>query len=292
MTARQAPYAFEILIKTFLRPHKVRRLVASIEAHYPGVTIRVADDSPDSPARDAMVSALQARGCRVYRLAAHAGISAGRNHLVREVQTPFFVLTDDDKVFDHRTVLERLQTVLEGDTSAVIAAGMNLDYGRLLRYQHGRLERDGMVLRRHLFGEQAPAVTVGGIRCVPCDVTPNFFMARTAWVRSRGLAWDERFKVGHGEHVWFFASLPRDLRVYSVPSVRISHFPTRWGDRAYRQFRYDVTELDRFTAVTGIRVDTVWEYESRWRARRRRLESWLRHTADRLVAMGSARGTR
>ncbi len=284
MSARRPPYAFEVLVKTFLRPHKVQRLVESIQEHYPGVTIRVADDSPDSASRRTLLADLLARGCHVYRLAPHSGISVGRNHLVRAVETPFFVLTDDDKVFDHRTVLERLQAVLAADADAVIAAGMNLDYGRLLRFQHGRLERDGLTLRRHLFGELAPAMTVGGVRCIPCDVTPNFFMARTSLFRRRSVAWDERFKVGHGEHVWFFASLPRDLHVYSVPEVRISHFPTRWGDRAYRTFRYDAGELERFTEVTGIRVETVWEYEGPWRSRRRRLEGWLRRTADRFVA--------
>ncbi len=162
MSARRPPYAFEVLVKTFLRPHKVQRLVESIQEHYPGVTIRVADDSPDSASRRTLLADLLARGCHVYRLAPHSGISVGRNHLVRAVETPFFVLTDDDKVFDHRTVLERLQAVLAADADAVIAAGMNLDYGRLLRFQ-----RRVCHVRNHPGGWYRPAQNRNRVRGVP-----------------------------------------------------------------------------------------------------------------------------
>jgi hypothetical protein len=282
---------FEILVKSFLRFDKVAALVASVRRFYPQVVIRVADDSPDSPARDAALVRFADSGCIVYRLPANIGISAGRNHLLAQVRAPFFVITDDDKVFTRHTRMERLRNVLEADPACLLAAGMNLDYGFLLRYQHGDITRDGLLLRRTLYGDRARTEMIGGVRCVPCRLTPNFFMARTTLFRQHGIEWDARFKLGDGEHAWFFARLPSDVHLYVVPSVRVWHFPTRTGDRAYKRFRYDKQEQQRFSHEFGGRVETTWAYESWLRRAARRIErviiGAITMTAPRLWRMAS-----
>jgi GT2 family glycosyltransferase len=281
----QSPYDFEILVKSFLRYGRLLRLVRSVRRHYPHVTIRIADDSPDSDARNAAFRTLEAMGdCVVYRLPTNGGIPVARNRLVREVRTPYFVLTDDDKVFTRRTRLGRLRRVLDADPACAIAAGMNVDYGVLLRYQHGRIEQDGRHVRRCLFGARAPTVTVGGVTCVPCGLTPNFFMASRELFHRHGIEWDERFRVGHGEHLWFFCRLPAGLHVYVVPGVRVSHFPTRWGEREYRRIRYDQAEIRKLEDVAGIEVETIWVHEGFMQRHQRRLLSGLRRALDRAVS--------
>jgi GT2 family glycosyltransferase len=257
--------------------------VSSVRRHDPDVLVRIADDSPDSSERHAALTALEAIGCVVHPLPPNAGISAGRNALVDAVRTPYFVLTDDDKVFTRRTRLDRLQTVMEHDAGCIIAAGMNLDYGLLRRYQHGEVRQEGGHLRRTLYGSRAPRTNVGGVTCVPCRLTPNFFMGRTSLFRERRVRWDERFRVGHGEHAWFFANLPPDLRIYVVPEVCVSHLPTRWGRAEYRRFRYDPRELNRFTEVTGLAIDTGWLFESAIDRVRRSSAARLRGALERLA---------
>lgn len=255
---------FEVLVKSFLRFDKVRTLVESVRRHYPGCVIRIADDSPDGHERDEALDRLAAAGCVIYRLPFDVGLSAGRNHLLQAVEAPFFVLTDDDKVFTRLTRIDRLRAVLDADPRCLLAAGMNLDYGVILRYQHGDIQRDGSVLRRTLFGARAPVVVRGGVRTVPCRLTPNFFLARTALFREHGVAWDDRFKLGDGEHAWFFARLPPEVNLYVVPEVRVAHFPSRAGGDTYQRFRYDRGEARRFTNELGVRVITTWAYET-WR---------------------------
>jgi hypothetical protein len=280
--ARRPPYDFEILIKSFLRFDKLSRLVRSVRRHYPGVTIRIADDSPACAARDAAFRRLEGMGgCVLYPLPENVGISVGRNRLVREVGTPYFVLADDDLVFLRRTTLETLQTVLEADEHALLAAGLNLDYGIFRRYQHGHIERDGQSIRRCLYGDRAPRAIVGGVECVPCGLTPNFFMAKTALFRRHRLVWDERLKIN--EHTWFFADLPAGLNVYFVPGVAVGHFPTRWGDDAYRRYRYDRAEGRRWVDVRQMRVETVRIHESRFRTAQGRVQRWMRRVVDRLA---------
>jgi hypothetical protein len=211
----------------------------------------------------------------------NVGIPVGRNLLVREVRTPYFVLADDDLVFTRRTAIETLRAVLQADARGVLAAGLNLDYGLFPRYQHGHIERNGRSIRRYLYGDRAPATVVGGVACIRCGLTPNFFLANTALFRLHHLEWDERLKIN--EHLWFFCGLPPSLHVYFVPSVTIDHYPTRWGDRAYRRFRYDPIEGTRAAVLNNLHVETVRIHESRLRGLQGRVERWMRRTLDRVV---------
>lgn len=48
-----------------------------------------------------------------YNLEKDCGLSAGRNFLLNKIQTKYFVLADDDFVFDQKTNLERAVQILE-----------------------------------------------------------------------------------------------------------------------------------------------------------------------------------
>jgi hypothetical protein len=65
--------------------------------------------------------------------------------------------------------------------------------------------------------------------------------------------------------------------------VTIDHFPTRWGDRTYRRFRYDPAETGKLGQVVQLQVETTRIYESPTRVARGRLERWMRRAIDRVT---------
>ena len=94
------------VIKTFQRPRSLDRLIASIRRFYPELKILVGDDSfVPSPHHNV----------DYLRLTPDVGVSAGRNALLERIETPYFLLLDDDLEFTAETVIQRLMApVAEG----------------------------------------------------------------------------------------------------------------------------------------------------------------------------------
>jgi GT2 family glycosyltransferase len=224
------------IIKTFQRPKSLDRLIRSIRRFYPQLKIAVADDgiSP-SPREDV----------DYLRLRPDVGLSAGRNALLRYIQTPYFLLLDDDLEFTRKA---RIECLFELVASGVvdIAGG---DYYRCKRklllvrsrWQpfHGifrfRDEELQLISETHATHSQYEL----------CDVVHNFFVARTDDVLALG-GWDEELKLN--EHVEFFVRVERQrMRVAYCPNVIARHWMERHAN--YTQYR------DRdFTALAAKKI--------------------------------------
>ena len=100
------------IIKTFERPKSVDRLIRSIRRHYPELKIMVGDDSFHPTPRSDV---------QYVRLPEDIGLSAGRNELLKRVETPFFLLLDDDLEFHRGTRIERLAHLASRHDFAVAA---------------------------------------------------------------------------------------------------------------------------------------------------------------------------
>ena len=213
------------IIKTFQRPECLHRLVRSIRKYYPELRVLVGDDGFEpSPCE----------GAEYIRLPVDIGISAGRNALLEQVKTPYFLLLDDDVEFYRSTTIEHLIRLV--DQSAVdIAAGNCIKIKRkwfVTRRKpqpgHGVFDfRDNQLrLVRGNHGQ--------GDGYQICDITHNFYVARVDVIYSMG-AWDPELR--QNEHTEFFVRARRHgLRVGCCDSVVIKH----WNDRPkeYCKFRY------------------------------------------------------
>jgi GT2 family glycosyltransferase len=219
------------IIKTFQRPQALERLIRSIRCYYPHLTIAVADDGITPSPR-----------CDVdyLRLPIDVGLSAGRNALLRHINTPYFLLLDDDLEFTRKTRIERLFDLVASGV-VDIAAG---DYYRCKRkflfvwhrWQpfHGSFRfHDGDL---QLSREPHSANSTFQF----CDVVHNFFVARTADVLKLG-GWDEELKLN--EHVEFFVRAHRGgMRVAYCRDVVARHWRERHSD--YTPYRdRDFTSL-------------------------------------------------
>ncbi len=167
------------IIKTFQRSSDLDRLIRSMRRYYPELKILVGDDGFEpSPRTDV----------GYIRLPEDIGLSAGRNALLERVETPYFLLLDDDWQFFGKTKIEKLtQLVDEGELD--IAAGNHVKIKRKLGFikrrklqpYHGTFDFHDNKLHLIRGGRET------GKDYLLCDIVHNFFVARVDTIRAWAL---------------------------------------------------------------------------------------------------------
>lgn len=190
-----------IICKTHEREAVCNRLIASVRAMYPGVTIIVGDDSKSRPN---IVGA-----DRVEFFDYDIGLSAGRNRLVDLVQTKYTLVIDDDCVFYHATRLEDMIAILDDSDFNVVGGNMGWET------MHGCVVKEGDTL--HLLKGAFRSEDARGRR--QYDFCHNFFMARTEVLRE--VRWPEEVKI-YSEHVHYFYQGMGKLKVTKC-NVSVKH---------------------------------------------------------------------
>ncbi len=211
------------IVKTFERPRSLDRLVRGIRRFYPGLHIIVADDS-FHPSPIAQVEYL--------RLPPDSGVSAGRNACFARVQTPYFVLLDDDNEFHRETRLEALLTTIR-TFDVDLAAGSYVRCKRRLFWIRQKPEPFVGLIKKH---GQHLTITPGYRTIKPgllrCDLAHNFFVARTEAIRYMG-GWANELKIN--EHAEFFVRFQEHgLKAAYCPEVTVRH----WFERSANYVQY------------------------------------------------------
>jgi len=217
-----------VVVKTFQRPDALRRLLVSIRRFYPEIPVVVVDDS-EQPLEPVPPEITRYRHVAFDSL----GVSAGRNAAVREVETEYTLICDDDMVFGRKTDLAKmLRTVETTRFDLVSCMWMDHEPWRSIRRGFRRYEGTLDIADRTLVHRLG--ATRGTIDGLPVfDIVHQFFVARTELLREN--PWDERFKVA-GEHVAFFLALKeRGLLCTRLPDVVVYHFPALPPE--YQSFR-------------------------------------------------------
>ena len=203
------------IIKSFMRPGCLERLISSIRIRYPDVDIMVADDGPEIVSRN---------DAKVFNLPFDTGLSYGRNYLVDRVSTEYFLLMDDDHVFEDSTKVEKLLHPLKHGPFDLVGAQV-LEAAGPFPWQ-GLMEIDGtcLTMKPGNRGEYEATQKV--------DFCHNFFAAKTEAIRR--VRWDDTFKMG--EHTDFFLrAMQAGLSIGYRPDVRVFHAPEKSGE--YGRFR-------------------------------------------------------
>jgi glycosyltransferase involved in cell wall biosynthesis len=239
-----------VLVKTFQRPDALRRLVASIRRFYPEIAILVVDDSaePLEPVPEGIT--------RYWHLPFDSlGVSAGRNFGLREVETEYVLVCDDDMVFGRRTDIAKMLHACQTTRFDVVSC-MWMDHDpwtgirRGYRRYEGTLEiADGVLV--HRLG--ATRGTIDGL--LVFDIVHQFFVASKEVLGPE--PWDARLKVA-GEHVDFFLGLKeRGLLCTRLPDVVVDHYPELPPE--YERFRGNTRpDVELLKGIRGFeRHDTV-----------------------------------
>ena len=204
-----------IIVKTVGRMDKVFELARSCKKLYPEVNIIVSDDAEN-------ITKLEGDRKMFYYLPlpADIGLSAGRNRMVKRVQTEYFLTLDDDFVCDSHSKIERLIHALEmppkDGVRFDIAAAKNpvdekkfsLDFCGIIAIRDQTLFLESGSYGKHL-------------QCQHVDFVPNIFVGRTSLFKNE-LQWDERLKLGEHED-FFLRAKTMNVRVLTCPSVSFQH---------------------------------------------------------------------
>jgi GT2 family glycosyltransferase len=254
-----------LIIKTFERQQALERLLDSIIARgYAECPILVADDS-EEPYRGPILEQYQGLVDAYVTLPFDSGLSKGRNELLKRVETEYFVLNDDDFVYDERTDLGWMREQIELKDLELLGGGVyeprTMDISRLstlakkgaLRTFFRALREEGHELyERTLQGNHEKTVRFYGdievndetVSLVSisysspltfCDYTPNFFMADTQAIRNKVGGWDEDLKIcEHWE--FFYRAALNELRVATTEEVGVGHRPMQRGAYSHHRF--------------------------------------------------------
>jgi len=251
LTLKHARESVTFVIKAFERPSCVSRLLASIGLAYPGVRVIVLDDSFEPlEAKLLMTAGADLTNLTYIRSDVDVGLSHGRNLLVAAVTTPYVVILDDDFILDAPApdappdIVHLLAAVESGEFD--IAGGcVDSTQGRAWSYS---FTRDGSTLIQkpdvpcvaNDASSRAPDYATPAAECWRVDSILNFFLARTASLRS--VPWDARLKVGEHED-FFLRAKDAKLRVGLCRGVMAKNDNTCDATDNYKRFRRRVFDF-------------------------------------------------
>ena len=208
-----------VLIKTFERPIKLKRLIKSIRRRYPDLKIIIVDDSKKPSLFD---------GIQTIPLPFDSGVSTGRNNGLRAVKTNYVLLLDDDFIVNRQTNLTKAyQNILNNPTIDLFAGEVvNLPFRMTYNYLNYFFAID------HIKPLHEHGSKINGF-----DVllkTPNFYIAKTQKLKQVG--WNESLK--RLDHEDFFYRSIGILTCVQDKTFRVLHDPTYFRKK-YLKFRND-----------------------------------------------------
>ncbi|OKL44774.1 glycosyltransferase family 2 protein [Pseudovibrio exalbescens] len=206
-----------VVVKTFERPDMVTRCINSLREYYPTTRAIVADDSfePTEFLSDPYTNTL--------KLPPDTGISEGRNKAIELVETPYYLLIDDDHCFERDANLSGLVELISATTFDIIAMRM-LDYRPIKNYCRGELhyagtfEKEDGVLYHYIDQNR------GYLEGYPLyDIVLNCYIARTSTAGT--LKFDETIKIGKEHGDYFLRAKDAGLKVTISKQSFIHHRP-------------------------------------------------------------------
>jgi hypothetical protein len=229
-----------VLIKTIHRPWSCARLIQSLDRYAAGVRIHVLDDGQPKRRLSACYPEEAKRIDQLIETKFDIGVSAGRNQLLATVETPYFLLIDDDHVVTTKSDIEGLVSRLHcyGDECDLLAA-MSDDNGRPRCFTEDKASRT-------LYAGIGYHRRDGDVSF--CDLVPNTFVAKTDPVRELG--WAPFLKV-HEHWEFFYRAWQRGLRVAITSEHRFDH--RHLHNAAYNHLRGRSWYLRRGLKAHGLR---------------------------------------
>ena len=266
------------IIKTFERVECVNRLVKSILVMYPDAIILIGDDSRVS-CNVFFEKNYPKKNVKIYDLPFDSGLSYGRNYLLDRIKTDYFVLLDDDFVFDKDTDLESGLMILKSENLDIIggffrnssAVCKPTDYLKVATQELFHLQKPynyigtlnldeaNRILNANFITNEFPEFAI-------TDITHNFFIGKTDIIRERN-RWDDELKIN--EHTAFFLKgKQQGLRVGFTNRMSVRHMPIRsklyasFRDRDYHKLFMRKYNIKKYVITyDGIIVNTIDCYE-------------------------------
>lgn len=247
------PISLSIIIKTFERLDSLKNLLSSIRKSGLTYPILIADDSRQSN-ENIIKSLFPELPLSYINLPFDTGLSEGRNVLIRQINTPYFILCDDDYVFDNRTNISKAYDCLVKNNLDILGGDyynyVNIpDFNVFIRQLIHPLRLKRFILNQFQTSSYTGKFTITDNNCellitnhppdespYLCDLVNNFFIAKTESVLAMG-GWDNALKMGEHED-FFLRAKQSGLKVAYLPGFGTRHYPAiPVKNSAYNQYR-------------------------------------------------------
>lgn len=247
-----------ILIKTLERPQQLINQLYSIRKYRFKGPIVISDDSRE-PYRDKILSMFPDLNIVYLNLPFDTGTAEGRNKMLEVTNTEFFILCDDDFIFEPRTRIPVMRKLLI-ENNLDILGGVFRQYNLKSRLDRLKFNLSNWIWRFHILiparniFEYSASFDIDGNICrmkkvhykdpfTVCDMTHNFFIARTAKVKSFG-GWNPLLKGGEHQNFFIRAKL-NGLRVATTRICGVVH--DRWSPQPelFKELRLRGSEYQR-----------------------------------------------
>lgn len=205
------------VIINFLREPYLWKCVESLRDTYPEVNILVGENGYYNKERK---KKLKKMGAEYIEVAFDAGVCKGRNVLVDQVKTEYTLVGDDDFFYDKKANIKEAIEFLERHPEIDLVGGRIIE-GEIVRNYQGFMDlRDGVLKYTMLDLSQFEN---DGINYKQCDITFNFFVARTKLLQK--VKWDEGIKVAYEHSDYFLALKNYGAKVVFSPDMLVVHKP-------------------------------------------------------------------
>jgi len=253
-----------ILIKTLERPQQLINQLYSIRKYKFNGPIIIADDSRE-PYREQVLQHFPDLNITYINLPFDTGTAEGRNIMLQQTKTPLFVLCDDDFIFEPRTRLPLMRKMLV-DNKLDLLGGVFRQYNLKSRKERLKFDLSRWFLKFNILipstsiFEYSANFDLEGKICrmkkmkyqdpfTLCDMTHNFFIARTDKVTAFG-GWNLLLKGGEHQNFFIRAKLNglkvATTRLCGVVHDRWSPTPELFKELRDRGATYQKIALDEF----------------------------------------------
>lgn len=215
-----------IIIKTFKRKNILfNECIPSIRELYPNIQILILNDDTDE-------LTTKLKDITIVNTEFDIGLSEGRNRMIDLVETKYFLLLDDDSIFNETTNIKRFYDILENTNLSIVGGVVD---NRRDGYWNIAERNKGKIYFEH-------RKSYGLLRkynCYRCDAIRNFFLAKTETFKKYNIKWDPILKVG--EHNMFFFNIwknhSKEVKIGFIPDVGITQSKNKRGGGEYMKFR-------------------------------------------------------
>jgi len=266
-----------ILIKTLERKDHLINLLLSIAKYQFRGPIIIADDSK-SPYGNEILQIFPSLNIDYISLPYDTGTAEGRNRMLNATKTKYFLLCDDDFIFDKRTRIPLMFELLKKNNLDILG-GVFRQFNRKTRlgnyfiHLNKYLNKHGWIIPSRQLLEYYAAFDVNTNKIVlkkveyinpvtPCDLTHNFFLAKTAAIKKFG-GWNPILKGGEHQNFFIRAKLAK-LKIGTTRLCGVIH--DQWTENSveYKALRnrgsefqmmalqeFGINKLDNYREVLG-----------------------------------------
>lgn len=264
-----------IIVKTLEREEHLKNLLYSIRKLRFNGPIFIADDSRITY-KEIIINTFPDLNIKYFELPYDSGTSIGRNYMLNKVTTKYFVLCDDDFIFESRTRIPLMLQILKNNKLDILG-GVFREYLPKTKLHHKWHKLFKILLKFNCI-LPPPNIyvyhgnyVISGETCklesieysnpfTVCDFTHNFFVAKTESIKKFG-GWMSELKGGEHQNFFIRAKINK-LRVATTTLCGVIH--DRWTPNSaeYIELRsrgkdYQKNALDEFGIKNVVNYEEV-----------------------------------